>query len=77
MKKDDDNRPASASGSLKLPWGAVVLILVLTGAVWILFYTEGMQLDQGSTGVVALVVIILVMLGRWLLKRGQRQGSAE
>jgi hypothetical protein len=75
--KDDDNRPASASGSLKLPWGVVVLILVLTGAVWILFYMEGMQLDQGSTGVVALVVIILVMSGRWLLKRGQRKGAAK
>lgn len=75
--KDDDNRPASAFGGLKLPWGVVMLILVLTGAVWIFFYVEDMQLDPGSTGVVALFIIIVVMLGRWVLTRGQRKGAAK
>jgi hypothetical protein len=74
MKDDDSPRTL---GSLKLPWGTVILILVLTGGVWIFFYKEGMQLDQASTAVVALVVIILVMLGRWLLKRGHRKGTAK
>jgi hypothetical protein len=75
--KDDDNRPAYTFGGLKLPWGAVVLILVLTGAVWLFFYLEDMPLDPGSTGVVALAVIILVMVGRWLLARRQQKGAAK
>lgn len=75
--KDDDNRPVYTFGGLKLPWGAVILIVVLTGAVWTFFYLEGMPLDPGSTGVVALAVIILVMVGRWLLARGQHKGAAK
>jgi L-asparagine transporter-like permease len=75
--KDDDNHKASAFRRIKLPWAFVVLILVLTGAVWTFFYVEDMTLDPGATVVVALLVIILVMSGRWLLKRGQRKGAAK
>ena len=75
--KDDDNRPAYTFGGLKLPWGTVMLILVLTLAVWLFFYLEGMELDPGSTCVVALLVTIPVALGRWLLTRGQQKGAAK
>jgi hypothetical protein len=75
--KDDNNQQASGFGRLRLPWASVSLIFVLTGVVWIFFYLEGMELDPGSTGVVAFVVIILVMFGRWLLKRGQRKDALK
>jgi hypothetical protein len=75
--KDDAHRPAYTFGGLKLPWGVVGL----TGAVWTFFYMEGMPLDPGSTGVVGLAVIILVMVGGWLLvrvlARGPHKGAAK
>lgn len=75
--KDDNNRPAFAFGGLKLPWGAVMLILVLSSAVWVFFYLEDMPLDSVSTVVVALAVIIVVIVGRWLLARGRHKGAAK
>jgi predicted MFS family arabinose efflux permease len=75
--KGDDSRQAPAFRRLKLPWAMVILILVLTGAIWIFFYLEDMALDSGATSVVALVVIILVVTGRWLLKRARRKGVTK
>jgi hypothetical protein len=70
---DEDTRPPSPFRGIKLPWGAVILTLMLTAAVWIFFYLENMQLDSGSTAAVAFVFIIVVMLGRSFLMRGQRR----
>ncbi|MBW0001165.1 MAG: hypothetical protein JO015_18895 [Verrucomicrobia bacterium] len=55
----------------------MMLILVLTGAVWVFFYLEDMALDPGSTTVVALAIILLVMVGRWLLARARQKGAAK
>jgi len=77
MKHLKHHRPVYTVGGLKLPWGAVMLILVLTGAVWVFFYLEDMALDPGSTTVVALAIILLVMVGRWLLARARQKGAAK
>ena len=75
--KDEDDRPAAVVRSKKLPWGIVILIVVLTGTVWVFFFEENMPLDSGSTGVVALAVVIMVMLSRWLLMRGKRRRASK
>jgi drug/metabolite transporter (DMT)-like permease len=74
---DEGTRPPSPFRGIKLPWGAVILILMLTAAVWIFFYLENMQLDSGSTAAVAFVFIVVVMLGRWFLMRGQRRRAPK
>jgi hypothetical protein len=66
-----DERPPPRS-RLSASWRAVLLILVLTLAVWVLFWQLQRPLDSGSTAVVALVFAVLVAAGQFVLSRLRR-----
>lgn len=65
------------SPALNVRWGLGMLILLLTLAVWIFFYVERMPLDAAGTSVVALLMTLLVWMGRWCWLRLRRRADVK
>ncbi len=63
----EDN--AHSSILSKLPVGALVIVFVLTFAVWIFFYELDMPLQAPATTVVAAVMLGVVIAVRWMWSR--------
>ena len=56
-------------GKIGVTWALGMTILVLTLAVWMFFYFERMALDAGGTAVVAMMVTLAVVAGRFAWSR--------
>ncbi len=63
-------------GKIGVTWAVGMTILVLTLAVWMFFYFERMTLDAGGTAVVAMVITITVLVGRFVWSRMRRPKAA-
>ena len=71
-----DEQPERFPG-FSVSWRAAMLILVSTLLVWVLFWQAQMQMDPGSTAIVALAFTILVAVGQFLLSRLRRLRDAQ
>ena len=62
---------------VKLSRGAVIAVFLLTFIVWIFFYAMDMQLNAKSTTLVAVVMLALVIVARWLWSRARPHGGTK
>lgn len=72
MSESNDN----PSARIKLPFGAIIAVFLLTLAVWIFFHEMGMPLQGASTTVVAAIMLAIVLVVRWIwLRRRSKVGQ--
>jgi hypothetical protein len=65
MSEDNGN----SSILSRLPFGALVIVFLLTLAVWIFFYEMNMPLQAPATTVVAALMLGIVIVARWARSR--------
>lgn len=73
-------RKDSGESLFRGSWFAATLFLVLVLVVWVAFYAlygESGKLDAAETTVVALILALLVFVGRWLILRRKRTPNRD
>ena len=74
---DDNSGQGALFGGMKSVWSTAILVILLTAAVYIFYDYKNMPLDRAGTSVVALFMLLLVSLARWLWSRSRQRGKAK